>query len=54
MLVRMLGETHCRACGESWMQGAAAPIGNASVGTNSAGGLADEVEAALDRFFGRA
>jgi len=63
MLVRALGETHCRACGESWAQDEAHR--DQLLGTPAAGldgrpvshgidDLADEVNAALDRFFGRA
>ena len=55
MLVRLLGETQCRACGESRPESAALHrAGRAPGVAEGATGLADEVEAALDRFFGRA
>jgi hypothetical protein len=54
MLVRLLGETHCRACGESAPESTRVrPADRASGAMEGATGLADEVEAALDRFFGR-
>jgi hypothetical protein len=62
MLVRLLGETCCRACGASQADSSAGatgrPVSAAGSGvpasSANAGGLADEVAAALDRFFGRA
>jgi uncharacterized Zn finger protein (UPF0148 family) len=59
MLVRLLGETHCRICGDSRQESSADVRGNVARGGPSADqraarGLAEEVEAALDRFFGRA
>jgi hypothetical protein len=52
MLVRRLGETVCRACGHAGdaVPAAAPPVRAAPEGP----ALADEVAAALDRFFGRA
>jgi hypothetical protein len=63
MLVRMLGETHCRACGATGEQ--VVPSGPAAARSAAGGpaagapdprstGLAGDVEAALDRLFGRA
>jgi hypothetical protein len=65
MLVRILGEAHCRACGATGEP--AAPPGPAEAGSLPAApvpvpakpdpkstGLAGDVEAALDRLFGRA
>jgi predicted amidophosphoribosyltransferase len=52
MLVRLLGETQCRSCGarvESPAAGTRAEAAEASVP-----GLAGDVQAALDRLFGRA
>jgi hypothetical protein len=59
MLVRLLGETHCRACGDSRPESAAAGRGKVardgpSADHSAACSLAEEVGAALDRFFGRA
>lgn len=62
MLVRILGDTCCRACGASQADSSVGETGrpvsaagsSAPACSASAGGLADEVEAALDRFFGRA
>ena len=56
-LLRLLGETQCRACGAVGGVAAVArhsshPVG--PVGRTGSGGLADEVGAALDRLFGRA
>jgi hypothetical protein len=62
MLVRLLGDTCCRACGASQVDSSVGatgrPVSAAGSGvpasSANAGGLADEVAAALDRFFGRA
>jgi hypothetical protein len=71
LLVRILGETHCRACGAMGERAApgvraaaavTAPAVTAPAVTGPAGppatsgsaGLAGDVEAALDRLFGRA
>jgi hypothetical protein len=57
MLVRRLGETVCRACGRVGEGVPAAAATPAAPGTRPDGDattLADEVSAALDRFFGRA
>jgi hypothetical protein len=52
MLVRRLGETVCRACGRV---GDGVPAASPAPSTEAIGpALADEVSAALDRFFGRA
>jgi hypothetical protein len=52
-LVRRLGETVCRGCGHAG-DGVPAPGAARSPGGTADGRLADEVSAALDRFFGRA
>ena len=66
MLVRLLGETHCRSCGviggaaaiSAQPRGAASVPATASTSSRSPsgdreGGLARDVQAALDRLFGR-
>jgi len=63
LLVRLLGDTHCRACGATGERVVAVkpPAGPAPTGATTGAttgpelaGLADDVEAALDRLFGRA
>jgi hypothetical protein len=49
-LVRRLGETVCRSCGHA---GDGVPAESAAGAPPGSGSLADEVSAALDRFFGR-
>jgi hypothetical protein len=51
-LVRRLGETSCRACGRVG-DGVPAPLAADPPAERPDSGLADEVAAALDRFFGR-
>ena len=49
VLVRVLGETTCRACGRTGDPVPASPGDAGAPGTGSPAGLADEVAAALER-----
>ena len=54
MLSRVLGETRCRECGHTETPATAWPRERVAARTQPSGRLAEEVGAALDRFFGRA